>query len=134
MKWDEIKKLDFDSIDFIWEEVRADLLYEAFTNSRDLAEWARYLKENPPSPQTLAIALMLGREKYESTKGRKAGRASGKLRAGNVRCTPAMVAKEYQVLMATGTEERNVAAKLAARFKVTSDHIRKLRMKAKNQA
>lgn len=133
MKWDEIQKLDFEWIDSIWQEARADLLYEAFINSRGLTEWAQYLEANPPSPETLAIALMLGREKYESTKGRKAGRASGKSRAENVRCTPAVVEKEYQILMATGTEERNIAGKLATRFKVTSNHIRKLRKQANNQ-
>ena len=71
--------------------------------------------------------------KKKQTQASEAGRASGKARGESVRCTPAVVAKEYQTLMATGTEERNVAAKLAIRFNVTSNHIRKLRMKAKNQ-
>ena len=69
----------------------------------------------------------------QRTQASNAGRASGKARAENVRCTPAVVAKEYQTLMATGTEERNIAAKLATRFNVTSNHIRKLRKQAKNQ-
>lgn len=72
MDWDAIKKLDPQRIEGIWQEARAELLFEAFINSRDLTEWARYLAENPPSPETLAIALTLGREKYESTKGRNA--------------------------------------------------------------
>ena len=72
MDWDAIKKLDPQRIDAIWQEARAEMLFEAWLKSRDLAEWARYLAENPPSPEALAIALMLGREKYESTKGRNA--------------------------------------------------------------
>jgi len=39
----------------------------------------------------------------------------------------------YETLMATGTEERNIAAKLAARFDVTPGRIRQLRKQAKNQ-
>lgn len=68
-----------------------------------------------------------------SNAARKAGLASGKVRSESVRCTPDVVAKEYRTLMATGTEERNIAAKLATRFNVTSNHIRKLRKQAKNQ-
>lgn len=75
MDWDAIKKLDTQWIDAIWQEARAQSLFEEWLKSRDLAEWARYLAENPPSPETLAIALMLGREKYESTKGRNAANA-----------------------------------------------------------
>lgn len=132
MKWDEIQKLDFDRIDFIWHDARAKLLYEAFVHSRDLSEWTRYLQANPPSPQTLAIAMMLGLEKFQSELGRAAGLKSGNARRENVRCTPEVVAREYQILMATGTEERNIAAKLATRFSVTSNHIRKLRKRANN--
>lgn len=72
MDWDAIKKLDPRWFDSVWKEARAELLYEAFINSPDPTEWARYLEANPPSPETLAIALTLGREKYESTKGRNA--------------------------------------------------------------
>jgi hypothetical protein len=70
--------------------------------------------------------------KKKRAKASEAGRASGRARSERVRCTPEIVAKEYQILMATGTEERNVAAKLATRFNVTSNHIRKLRKQAKN--
>lgn len=133
MDWDAIKKKDPQWIAAIWLEARAEMLFEAWLKSRNLAEWTRYLEEHPPSPEALAIALMLGREKYESTKGRKAGLASGKARLKTARCTPESVAKECQTLMATGTEKRDVAAKLANRFKVTPDHIRKLLKKAANQ-
>jgi hypothetical protein len=63
----------------------------------------------------------------------KAGRASGKARAKNARCSSEEVARGYETLMATGTEERNVAAKLATRFNFTPNHIRKLRKQAKNK-
>lgn len=82
------------------------------------------------SKHTTALAAL--REK-QRTQASEAGRASGKVRSENVRCTPEIVAKEYQILMATGTEERNVAAKLATRFNVTSNHIRKLRKQAIDQ-
>jgi hypothetical protein len=72
MDWDAIKKLDLRWMDSVWKEAHAELLYEAFINSRDRAEWARYLEANPPSPEVVAIALLLGREKYVSMKGRKA--------------------------------------------------------------
>jgi hypothetical protein len=133
MEWDEIQKLDFEWIDSIWQEARPEVFYEAFINSRDLTEWAQYLEANPPSPEVLAIALTLGLEKFQSRSGRLAGLKSGVARRETVRCTPEAVAKEYQTLMATGTEERNIAAKLATRFKVTSNHIRKLRKQANNQ-
>lgn len=61
------------------------------------------------------------------TQASEAGRASGKTRAESVRCTPDKVANDYQTMMATGTEERNIASILAKRYSVTSDHIRKLR-------
>jgi len=61
---------------------------------------------------------------------RIAGLASGQTRKKIAKLTPEIVAKEYQLLMATGTQERDVASKLAGRHEVTSDHIRKLRKKA----
>ena len=76
---------------------------------------------------------LTGMRNKQRTQASEAGRASGKVRSESVRCTPAIVAKEYQTLMATGTEERNIAAKLATRFNVTSNHIRKLRKQANNQ-
>lgn len=133
MNWDAIKKLDTRWIDSVWQEARTEQFYEAYLKSRDLAEWARYLQANPPSPETLAIALMLGREKYESTKGRRAGQASGNVRRKKAQLTPERVAKLYQQEMATGKEKRNVAAVLANRFGVTSHHIRDLHRQATKQ-
>jgi len=86
--------------------------------------------ENSLSKYSTALAAMRVNQRTQAS---NAGRASGKARSENVRCTPEVVAKEYRTLMATGTEERNIAAKLATRFNVTSNHIRKLRKKAINQ-
>lgn len=83
MDWDAIKKIDLQRFDAIWQEARADMLFEAWLQSRDLTEWARYLADNPPSPATLAIALMLGREKYESTKGRNAANTKHRAPGGS---------------------------------------------------
>ncbi len=83
-----------------------------------------------------ALAAVLNQSVLDDMRKRKqkqaseAGLASGKTRSENVRCTPEVVANEYQKLMATGTEERDIASKLAQRFNVTADHIRKLRRRA----
>ena len=66
----------------------------------------------------------------QRSRARIAGLASGKTRKEGAKLTPKLVSEQYQLLMSTGTEERNVAAKLATRFKVTPDHIRKLRKMA----
>jgi hypothetical protein len=68
--------------------------------------------------------------KNKRNNARRAGLASGKSRLESTHLTPEFINKNYQLLMTTGTEERNVAAKLASRFGVTPDHIRKLRKKA----
>jgi hypothetical protein len=68
--------------------------------------------------------------KNQRENARRAGLASGKSRSESTYLTPESVNKDYQILMATGTEKRNVAAKLASRYEVTPDHIRKLRKKA----
>lgn len=75
MDWKKFQNLDFQRIDSIWQEAKAELLCEAFLKSRDLGEWTRYLERNPPSPETLAIALVLGLEKYQSTRARTAANA-----------------------------------------------------------
>jgi len=75
----------------------------------------------------------LGLEQFQSQKGRMAGLESGIARRKNVSCTPEVVERLYQQEMETGTEKRNIAAKLAVRFNVTSHHIRNLHKQAKNQ-
>ena len=68
--------------------------------------------------------------KNQRKNARRAGLASGKSRSESTYLTPESVNKDYQILMATGTEKRNIAAKLANKYEVTPDHIRKLRKKA----
>jgi hypothetical protein len=84
---------------------------------------------NSLSKHATMLAEMRERQRTQAI---EAGRESAKVRRESVRCTPDEVAREYQTLMATGTEERNIAAKLATRFNVTSNHIRKLRKQAEN--
>jgi len=111
----------------------AENFYLAFEKSSDMGEWKKYLKAHPPSPEALAVLVILGLEQYKSQKGRMAGQESGVARRKKAKCTPETVANLYQQEMATGTERRNIAAKLAKRFKVTSHHIRKLHKQVKNQ-
>ena len=67
--------------------------------------------------------------KNQRNNARRAGLASGQSRSKSSDLTPESINNFYQTYMATGTEERYVAAKLARRFRVTPDHIRKLRKK-----
>ena len=111
----------------------AENLYMAFKQSSNMSDWKKYLQAHPPSPEVLAVLVILGLEQYKSQKGRMAGQESGVARRKKAKCTPEAVANLYQQEMATGTERRNIAAKLAKRFKVTSHHIRKLHKQVKNQ-
>ena len=108
----------------------AESLFIAFEKA-DMQGWARYVQAHPPSPEALAVLVTLGLEQFQSQKGRMAGNKSGVARRSKVKCKPAEVARLYEVYMANGTEERNVAAKLATRFSVTPNHIRNLRKQAK---
>lgn len=109
----------------------AENLYIAFEKSSNMGEWKKYLQAHPPSPEVLAILVTLGLEQFQSEKGRTAGHKSGIARQSKVKCKPEDVARLYEVYMANGTEERNIAAKLATRFSVTPNHIRNLRKQAK---
>jgi hypothetical protein len=111
----------------------AENLHMAFQHSSDMGEWKKYLQDHPPSPEALAVLVVLGLEQFQSQKGRMAGLESGNARRKKAICTPEAVARLYQQEMATGTEKRNIAAKLAWRFNVTSHHIRKLHQQAKKQ-
>ena len=71
INWDFIRD-NYEYLDSVCTEARAELLYDAFLNAKSLNEWERYLKDHPPSPATLAICLVLGKEKYLSTKARNA--------------------------------------------------------------
>ena len=110
----------------------AENLYMAFEQSSNMSDWKKYLQAHQPSPEALAVLVTLGLEQFQSQKGRMAGHKSGVARRKNAQCTPEGVAKYYQQEMTTGTEKRNIAAKLAARFDVTPGRIRQLRKQAKN--
>jgi hypothetical protein len=77
MNWDELKKLDYKEIYLTVQEARAELMYEAFCKSRDLSEWAQYLKDHPPSPETLAVLVVLGLEKHHERLRVKGGKGKG---------------------------------------------------------
>jgi hypothetical protein len=109
----------------------AENLYMAFEQSSDISDWKKYLQAHPPSPEALAVLVTLGLEQFQSQKGRMAGHKSGVARRSKLKCKPEEVARLYEVYMANGTEERNIAAKLATRFSVTPNHIRNLRKQAK---
>ena len=109
----------------------AENLYMAFEQSSDISDWKKYLQAYPPSPEALAVLVTLGLEQFQSQKGRMAGHKSGVARRSKVKCKPEEVARLYEAYMANGTEERNIAAKLATRFSVTPNHIRNLRKQAK---
>jgi hypothetical protein len=81
MNWDEIKKLDYREIRktyLIVQKARAELMYEAFCKSRDLSEWAQYLKDHPPSPETLAVLVVLGLDKHKERLRLKGGKGKAK--------------------------------------------------------
>ena len=115
------------------------IAYQIRPNNWQVFSWIGVALEGRTHEHRLGLAAALYRStlddmrKTQRERASQAGRASGKARSENVRCTPEIVAKEYQILMATGTEERNIAAKLATRFNVTSNPIRKLRKQAINQ-
>jgi hypothetical protein len=111
----------------------AENLHMAFEQSNNISDWKKYLQAYPPSPEALAVLVILGLEQFQSQKGRTAGQESGIARQKKARCTLEAVEKLYQQELATGTEKRNIAAKLAKRFNVTSDHIRNLHKQAKKQ-
>jgi hypothetical protein len=111
----------------------AENLHMAFEQSSNMSDWKKYLQAHPPSPEALAVLVILGLEQFQSQKGRMAGHKSGVARRSKVKCKPEEVARLYKVYMANGTEERNIAAKLATRFSVTPNYIRNLRKQAKNK-
>jgi len=81
MNLNELSKLNYADIVWIqsiWHEVRAELMYQAFLKSGDLSEWAQYLKDNPPSPEVLAILIGLGLEKHQEMLRVKGGKGKAK--------------------------------------------------------
>jgi hypothetical protein len=113
MDLEKLQNIDLQWIDSVWQEAKAEFLYEAFLKSRDLSEWVRYLEAYPPSPEALAIALCLGAEKYEERKKAtlaKAGAAGAKRKH-----TPTDELKAWAEQKAANMREtdRDIARKLA---------------------
>jgi hypothetical protein len=111
----------------------AENLHIAFQHASDMGQWKKYLQDHPPSPEALAVLVILGLKEFQSQQGRTAGRASGVARKEKAQCTPQEVERLYRQEMEAGTEKRDVAAKLARRFEVSPHHIRNLLRKAENQ-
>lgn len=78
MNLNEISKLNYAKVHLIWHEARADLMYKALCKSRDLSEWAQYLKDHPPSPETLAFLVGMGLEKHHDFLRAKGGKGKAK--------------------------------------------------------
>lgn len=110
------------------------IAYQIRPNNWQVFSWmgmalqgSEYEKEHlSGSLSQYAIAFKAMREKKHK-QAIQAGRASGKSRREDSKVTSARVKKEYQIRMATGTEERNIAAILAKQFDVSPDYIRMLR-------
>lgn len=111
----------------------AENLHMAFQHASDMGEWKKYLKDHPPSPEALAVLVILGLKEFQSKNGSMAGIKSGKARRKKAQCEPQEVERLYRQEMEAGTEKRDVAAKLARRFEVSPHHIRNLLRKAENQ-
>lgn len=81
MNLNELSKLNYAEIvriQSICDEARAELMHEAWCKSRDLSEWAQYLKDHPPSPAALAILVGLGLEKHHDFLRAKGGKGKAK--------------------------------------------------------
>jgi hypothetical protein len=54
----------------------AESLFIAFEKA-DVVGWTRYVKDHPPSPETLAVLMFLGLEKHQEGLRIKGGKAKG---------------------------------------------------------
>ena len=55
----------------------AENFYLAFEKSSDMGDWKKYLKAHPPSPEALAVLVILGLEQYRKEIGAKGGKNKG---------------------------------------------------------
>jgi len=98
------------------------MAYQSSQHGNDLLEWANeYVAQH---------RMMLKRQQGSA---RIAGLISGEIRRENARFSPEDIYQQYQVLMATGTEKREVAGKLARRFGYSADYVRKIYKKFENK-
>lgn len=54
----------------------AESLFIAFEKA-DMEGWTRYVQDHPPSPEALAVLVLLGLEQYKKKLGKKGGSAKG---------------------------------------------------------
>ena len=55
----------------------AENLHMAFEQSRNMSDWKKYLQAHPPSPEALAILVILGLEQHHGKLRAKGGKAKG---------------------------------------------------------
>lgn len=55
----------------------AENLHMAFEQSSNMSDWKKYLKAHPPSPEALAVLVILGLEQHRKEIGAKGGKSKG---------------------------------------------------------
>ncbi len=56
----------------------AENLYMAFKQSSNMSDWKKYLQAHPPSPEVLAVLVILGLEKHQEGLRVKGGKGKAK--------------------------------------------------------
>ena len=121
-------------------EVLADLIFTKFHPENAMvflwmAEAFKAWKVSAGANERLeaiqrGIDADMNRKKAAATlAAREKGRRSGQARRSAAKATPDAVKLAADRLLANGTAERDIAGKLANKFGVTSDYIRRLRKK-----
>jgi hypothetical protein len=59
----------------VWHECHAEILIKNFRKSRNREEWNAYISKNPPSPETIALLIVLAVEQHQSKRGQVAANA-----------------------------------------------------------
>ena len=55
----------------------AENLHMAFEQSSNMSDWKKYLQAHPPSPEALAVLVILGLEQHKTEIGTKGGKSKG---------------------------------------------------------
>ena len=55
----------------------AENLHMAFEQSSNMRDWKKYLQANPPSPEALAVLVILGQEQHRKKIGAMGGKSKG---------------------------------------------------------
>ena len=70
-----LSAVEIEEIKSLWHEAHAEQLIKAFYKTKTLDEWKSYLELNPPSPETIALVIVMAVEKHQSRIGRVAANA-----------------------------------------------------------